>query len=127
MDAIAMIVSSNNPKAMGSSGEIGLYQISPIALKHFNTAAGDSFNRVSKNELLQAHTNHMVAGWYFNWIYDRTWTVKDTIIAWNWGIGNWRKWNKNKEHYKISPPDNFLPQVTQDYLKKYEKITGKKL
>jgi len=174
MDAIAQIESGGDPAAVGSSGEIGLYQISPIALKHFNqvhigkkpiTPKGEidyqkqaESKRTFENrcalygpgprivgwacayeaqDLKDKRVNAHIANWYINWLYDRCWTVKDTIIAWNWGIGNWRKFNNQREKCEqintttggdcIESYDNFLPQVTQDYLKKYEAITGEVL
>lgn len=144
MDAIAQIESSNNPKAVGKSGEIGLYQISPIVLKHFNQSrkrlGGDDGATFVVDENVQAEdlkdplVNEYIANWYMNWLFDRCWTVKDTIIAWNWGIGNWREWQRkpcvDKEGVSNLWKDgcfNSLPKVTQDYLKKYEKLTGDKL
>lgn len=131
MDAIAEIESSNNPKAVGKVGEIGLYQISPIVLKHYNQSSNQhGLGLVEENELLDPIVNHKVAEWYMNWLFDRCWTVRDTIIAWNFGIGNWRSWkNWNSEPDVITNPSALvhLPKITQDYLKKYEKITGEKL
>lgn len=87
-----------------------------------------------------------VANWYMNWLFDRCWTVKDTLIAWNWGIGNWRRWKERNQANEtawnvpsVHPygedsfdlsydqmADDKLPKTTQDYLKKYEKLTGEK-
>lgn len=139
MDAIAMIESSNNPDAVGASGEIGLYQISPIVLKHFNQVkdnitgwyyrlcrddfetGGLMYRDCSRADLFEEYINHQIASWYLGWLSARCGTVDDILIAWNRGYGNWRKWVKNGRNYKK------LPKVTQDYLKKYEKLTGEKL
>jgi len=148
MEVIAQIESSNNPEAVGAVGEIGLYQISPIVLKHFNQDHRNATRGIMAYEkssvvrfgvpihiktLSDPYINTYIANWYMNWLFDRTWTVKDTIIAWNWGIGNWRKWKNNRcmnGNLKIvvcKYQDSLLPKVTQDYLKKYEKLTGEKL
>ena len=155
MAAIAEIESSNNPKAVGASGEIGLYQISPIVLKHFEQSEGTILKTICddqgsfgchlerhKPKLKDKEDNETLANWYMNWLFDRCWTVKDTIIAWNWGIGNWRKWysyettitscDGDKCHKVVGIHDPFnkdvlLPKTTQDYLKKYEKLTGEAL
>ena len=166
MDAIAEIESSNNPNAVGSSGEIGLYQISPIVLKHFNQVHENQTIRAfvgewplkkaqmffghyddtsgfissqhgfSEPTLVYPAINTIIANWYMNWLYERCWTIEDTIIAWNWGIGNWRDWkNGGSEIECVKIPTDTcvlrrfksLPKTTQKYLAKYEKITGEKL
>lgn len=141
MEAIAQIESSNNPKAVSKDGSVGLYQITPICLKHFNQANQGKdkgfyrFGGLDENGNSNMHYDgdftmddmkfpaysEQVANWYMNWLFDRCWSVKDTIIAWNWGIGNWRKWNRNGSKFSK------LPKTTQNYLKKYEQITGEKL
>lgn len=157
MDAIAEIESSNNPNAVGASGEIGLYQISPIVLKHFNQVfqgkpkqspydikykVDDPKHLTYSGEIDWKYTgdfkpedlkhpiyNREVADWYFNWLFDRCWTVKDTLIAWNWGIGNWRRWREIQfvSFLTNNDQDKYLPKTTQVYLKRYEEITGDKL
>lgn len=165
MEAIAQIESGNNRKAVGDSGEIGLYQISQIVLKHFNqvhngkpkkspydlkykvddekhlTDGGEIdwkyIGDFEPEDLKHPMYNSEVANWYMNWLYDRCWTVKDTLIAWNMGIGRWRDWKTNTlncEGYKLESGqcatrsiDNRLPKVTKEYLKKYVEITGEDL
>lgn len=156
MDAIAQIESSNNPKAVSKDGSVGLYQITPICLKHFNQVNGPQFyiglgevesgsgfleakyRDYKADDLKDKKINSRIANWYMNWLYDRCWTVKDTLIAWNWGIGNWREWRNtnNPEIHNLTSAilgkaqisrDDYLPKITQDYLKKYEKLTGESL
>lgn len=140
MDAIQQIETGGEAdpdQAVGASGEIGRYQISPIVLKHYNQVTK---YWLPKEKLSEPATNKEIANWYMNWLFDRCYTVKDTIIAWNWGIGNWREWKNKiypdyvefnsvglvKFNYTREAEDK-LPKVTQDYLKKYEKITGEVL
>lgn len=164
MDAICKIESNFNDNAKGSHGEIGRYQITPIVLKHFNQVHRDKKVKVftrenplkygfkmngfydehtgyltteigfEKDTLFYSEVNTFVANWYMNWLFDRCWTVKDTIIAWNWGIGNWRKWKErgNEVTCEKIPLDicvfnQNLPKTTQAYLKKYENLTGERL
>jgi len=150
MQAICQIESGCKDDAVGSIGEIGRFQISPIAFKHFKQATkerfieydstpvqaigdfitgGQIFEKENReyvmDDLKDERFNKRVADWYFNWLFDRTWTVRDTIIAWNWGIGNWRSCYFSG-HAKICR-DTYLPKTTQAYLKKYEQITGEVL
>jgi len=168
MDAIATIESSNNPKAFNEqSGARGLYQITPLCLKHYNQAVDEkpiipkrhwncnksgeycvySYTGIgekpgysenyTKDDLFELGINKAIANWYFGWLYDRTWTIKDTLIAYNWGIGNWRKWKSTHIH-STHPPSLYsgrneksnrtsLPEETQTYLERYELLTGTKL
>ena len=128
MEALAMIESSNNPKAYNARSQArGLYQITPIVLKHWNQTHGDS---AMVEDLFVPKENTMIANWYLNWLYDRCLTVKDTLISYNWGIGHWRRWRKAIDKF---PPTKEelelygLPKETQDYLDKYEKLTEEKL
>lgn len=49
MRAIAHIESSNNPMAIGSSGEIGLCQLMPGVLKDYNRTHGTKFKGFGGN------------------------------------------------------------------------------
>ena len=144
MEAIAEIESSNNPNATGSHGEIGLYQISPIVLKQFNSRPKElirnemdyaSYDNASvfwsgdypkthlfqSKDLFDPRINRRIADFYFDWIHERVGQEIQDIIAWNWGIGNWRKW------YLAGANLKKLPKSTQAYLAKYEKLTEEKL
>lgn len=141
MDAICEIESRCQDDALGASGEVGRFQISPIVLAHFNDDhknvhlarcidlyetdtprdQGYLWRDCTLDELKKKSINERVADWYMRWIYERTGNVDDAIIAWNRGYGNWKKWVRDGRKYKK------LPEVTQEYLKKYEKLTGEKL
>lgn len=134
MSVVAEIESSNNPKAYNEKSQArGLFQITPIALRHYNeTSNYHLLGLVEDDELFDPNINRKVASWYLNWLYDRTWTVRDTLIAYNWGIGNWRKWRIRKDTLYSANTKGLefyttLPKETQDYLKKYEELTGTKL
>lgn len=142
MEAIAQIESSNNPKAVSKDGSVGLYQITPVCLKHF--IAVEIYSKVkfrkskhpdfccdwkdipTSEDLLDSDISSEIANWYIQWIFDSVGGWKsdypaDVLIAWNWGYGHWEKWNRNGSKFKK------LPKTTQDYLKKYEQLTGEAL
>lgn len=108
MERIAQIESSNGQNLYGSVGEIGLFQISPVCLKHYNQVHKTHH---TKEDLLDNKLNRVIADWYMNWLFDRCWTVEDTLIAWNWGIGKWRRWR--------FLDDSPLPHEVETYLRKY--------
>jgi soluble lytic murein transglycosylase-like protein len=113
MEAIKQIESGGNPKAFNKgSGARGLYQITPICLKHYNEVHG---RKVGLDELFKPETNLTVATWYFSWLEGQGLDEGDQIIAYNWGIGNLMK-------YRAGVKD--LPKETQDYLTKYQVLTN---
>jgi len=111
LQKIQQIESSGNPRAVGTSGERGLYQITPGVWKDYLRARG--LDKGDPEHLFDPHVNKKVADWYFKWLFFRCQTVKDTIISYNWGIGNWRKWKARGAKFSE------LPLTTQKYLKKY--------
>lgn len=131
MKKLARIESSNNPSAVSPKGAIGLYQIMPIVLKHFNetvplkSCVGNSPNGClttkyyTPDDLLTSGVNEIVADWYLDWLWaripldDENEMIANLLIAWNWGPGNWRKWYREGAKHKK------LPKETQDFLKKY--------
>lgn len=129
MGAIKQIESSGDQYAYNAKSQAkGLYQITPVCLKHFVQfhenrtllAALNSdvwhANRYKGEELFDPQFNRFVADWYMNWLFDRCLTVEDTLVAFNWGIGNWKKWDG-----RIAS----LPKETQNYLKKYAELAEK--
>jgi soluble lytic murein transglycosylase-like protein len=114
LELIKMIESSGKlTKEVGPAGERGLYQITPGVWKDYNAAKKRKPGPLES--LFDPATARKVADWYLDWLYYRCQTPQDTIIAWNRGIGNWRKWKARGSNY------DELPQVTKDYLKKYFK------
>jgi len=108
MRAIAMIESSNNPKAVAKDGGVGLYQISPICLKHFNEVHG---TRIVRSDLFDTAVNERIARWYFSWLKG-TYKFDDVeaIIAYNGGASRALRYQKTGE----------IVPVTQRYLTKYQ-------
>jgi soluble lytic murein transglycosylase-like protein len=112
MHKIAMIESSNNPNAVGRSGDdVGLYQITSICLADYNQMTKSA---VKKKELFDPAVNTKVATWYMAKRlpqllkhYGIPVTVDNVIVAWNSGINTLVK---NKP----------LPEVTKRFLKKYK-------
>lgn len=110
MEAIKQIESGGNARAYNAgSGARGLYQITPICLKHYNRANG---TRVGLNDLYKPEVNERVARWYFGWLADQGLDDANSIIAYNWGIGNFRRYERD-----LSVD---LPVETRDYLTKYQ-------
>lgn len=111
MEAIKNIESGGNPLAFNSrSKAIGLYQITPICLKHYNTVNKAS---VKPAELFNADINTKVSVWYFGWLKGRCSSITEVLIAYNWGLRNMRRWNGNLKT---------LPKETRNYLLKYRKL-----
>lgn len=112
LDVIARIESSGNPLAWNRRTDArGLFQITPVCLKHYNDA---NKTRVTPSDLFDAETNRMIAEWYLGWLAARLESVDDILIAYNWGIGNLRKYKAGEKS---------LPKETADYLVKYRKLT----
>lgn len=116
MEALAKIESSGDPNAINKSSKaIGLYQITPTVRKHYNKFH-NTF--ISEEDLYYPEINKMVADWYLHWLWTLVDTERNILICYNWGIGNYRKWDKRLES---------LPKETKDYLFKYEALTGEEL
>lgn len=135
MDALAQIESSNNPKAYNKKSQArGLYQITPIVLKHYNYVNMTEKDYYVEYDLNLPEINTKIANWYLNWLfkyiqrnyhkgiynpdYERAW--EDILIAYNWGPNNWRKWSNSEGKIK-------LPKETQAYLRRYQEITSESL
>lgn len=118
---IAEIESSNNPKAVSYKGAKygrGLLQISEVALQDYNAA---NSSEVAPEQLYNPEVNLRVGKWYFGQIrrYLSHFSIKPTLehilIAYNFGIGNLRKYLKGEVE---------LPEETKQYIKKYKKGGG---
>lgn len=144
MEALKQIESSGNPKALSPDGCRGLFQISEIVLKQFNrdsdttpfvknytsgplsgTKGFDVIRcyqspcvSISVDSLFDPDINRFVANWYLNWISQKVDTIDEILIVYNWGIGNFRKWQRKGSKFSK------LPKETQNYLKKYHTLTG---
>lgn len=115
MGAIAQIESSNNPNAVSFRGAKygrGLYQISEVCLKHYNTSNKADIRPV---ELFNPSINGKVANWYFEWLRGLNLSDYEAIIAYNWGIGNFWKYKRGEKS---------LPKETLNYLTKYQCLTA---
>jgi soluble lytic murein transglycosylase-like protein len=109
LEIIAEIESSNNPKAENKrSGARGLYQITPICLKHYNQS---NDTQIGYDELFDPGKNLEIALWYFAWLESQGLSEIDQLIAYNWGIGNLRQYNEGT--YK------HIPRETCRYVNKY--------
>lgn len=110
LNIIQEIESHGNPKAFNKrSGARGLYQITPICLKHFNSVHGTDY---SLEMLFDVEINTKIAKWYISWLEERCDSDKEVLIAYNFGLKNMRRWKAGEKQ---------LPKETSDYLIKYEK------
>jgi len=117
MEKIKQIESSGNAEAVNNnSGARGLYQITPIVLKEWNQDHKNE--QYTEEDLFNAAVNTKIAKWYIKKItehylphYKIPVTIDNVLIAYNWGIGNLRKYVKG---------DAELPQETVDYVAKYK-------
>lgn len=112
MHAIMTIESQGNPNAIGTSGEIGLFQIMPCVLADYNRY---NASNLPKQALFIPEVNRKVAIWYLTKripqmlaYYHKAITTTNCIIAWNAGIGNLVKCR--------------CPKSTREYIAKYNKL-----
>lgn len=111
LSRIAQIESSGNPLAFNSRSKArGLYQITPICLKEYN-----SFHKAKygPQDLFNPKVNEQIASWYLNVripkmlrYFGRADTTENRIICYSAGIS-----------YVVSGKP--IPSETKQYLKKY--------
>lgn len=99
--AVATYESQLNPKAIGTKGELGLFQLMP-----------SSFPKVSKKELIKPETNIRLGIKYLAWLKNNCNHKKDDtyLVCWNYGIGNAKK----VKHPKLFP---YYVSVMKEYRK----------
>ena len=119
MSIIAQIESSNNPNAvsfLGAKYGRGLYQVSEIYLKEYNT-----LNRqdIKPDELFNPEVCYKVAYWYMNKripqmlkYYKKPITLNNILISYNAGI-----------YYTVNK--KALPTQTTNYIAKYRQLRAK--
>jgi len=113
LDIIATIESSNNPMAYNpKSGARGLYQITPICLKDYNS---QNTPQIAPTRLFDPFINKQVAKWYLTQripLFLRNKgipiTVANILWCYNAGIGNLLK--------------RKIPKETRDYIAKYRRL-----
>jgi len=121
MEIIKQIESSGDPKAFNKVTKCrGLYQVSEVCAKDYITFHPDVW--LTKEDLFNPTINTLVAYWYmFSRLpgmlehYKMPVTVQMLLIAYNWGIGNAKKWYFSEG--KIS-----LPEETRGYVEKYNRM-----
>jgi soluble lytic murein transglycosylase-like protein len=118
---ISQIESSGNPEAVSYRGAKygrGLHQISEVALRDYNKATGE---KIKPSQLFDSRVNTKVAKWYFGKLegylkhYNIPVTDEHLLAAYNWGIGNLKKW------YEAGADPSKLPSETRGYIEKYKK------
>lgn len=117
MQAICQIESGCRTDAVGSAGDIGAYQITPILLEDFNNfSALTNGPQYDMEDMFDGGNNFEVAHWYITeripfllkTLYQPV-TRRNILICYNAGI---RAVVRNK-----------IPRTTMRYLRKYEKLT----
>lgn len=138
IQAIITIESSGNPHAYNKSSKAkGCMQITPIVLEEYHNCSNVIDYRIinkytlfrnepnfNKEALFNRDINIMIGTWYLNRIRDHycvVWDIEPSItnilVGYNWGPSNMKKW------YRSGAILEDLPVETQDYLKRYEKLT----
>jgi hypothetical protein len=124
LDIISVIESSGNNMAYNfKSGATGQYQIIKSCLNDYNKHATENgFTLLNLTDMYEPKYAYMVSNWYLNehipdllWDYGIPDTITSRLIAYNWGIGNLRKWFKRGCHW------NKLPLETRHYIQRYFK------
>lgn len=120
MDIIAEIESGGDPLAHNGN-HVGMYQLSPEVVQMYNTA--HDYRGLSINDMYDDLNARFVADWYINIripFYLAHYHIPDTIfsriVAYNWGIGNLKKW------YRAGARESALPRETRNYIKKYYQL-----
>ena len=123
-NVIIQIESGGDPNAVsfaGAKNGRGLMQISEIVLKEYNQV---NKTNITVDSLYNPGFNKEVGTWYLLRIFNRylkcNGTTEDILICYNWGYGNWRKWNKAGRQW------GKLPTETQNYISKYKRIVDAK-
>ena len=121
IDAIIQIESAGDQFAISYKGikhGAGIAQISSICHKEY--LDHNPTEILPERGLFDKDYNIKIAKWYFDRIKNHylkgKGTIDDCLICYNWGYGNWRKWNMAGRDYKR------LPKETLNYLSLYEKI-----
>ena len=123
MEALKMAESEGDTFAESNDGfgSKGHYQITPPVLADYNHFHKTNLQDIDLYDSLVSLT---VADWYLGWLWERLpeqfRTDRNVLIAWNWGIGNWRKWAKTG----MKADD--LPKATKGLLTRYGGYLSKK-
>lgn len=133
MEVLAQIESSGDPNAYNKGSQArGLYQITPICLKHYNQNpnkvfqldppwnedGSSNFRKANVDDLFNEFVNFTIANWYLNWLSQRCDSVFEILVGFNWGPGNLRKWRRGGSKW------NKLPNETRNYVEKYARLTN---
>lgn len=99
LESVKMVESGGDPRAVGPLTKYGraqgAYQFLPQTAREWGV---DPFDPESARQ---------GADKYLNWLYGQTGSLEDALVAYNWGIGNLKKFGKEK-----------MPLETRSYVKK---------
>lgn len=112
LNTIQQIESAGNPNAVGLTGDIGLYQITPCVLEEYNTFNKANYSRI---DLFNPIINEQIARWYLTRRipqllrrYGKKVNTRNCIIAYNAGIR--------------AVIRSYCPKTTKNYLAKYKRL-----
>ena len=96
----------------------GLMQISPLVLKEYNRY--HPRGRYGLSDLYNPKHNVKIGTWYLkrlkNDYLKDNYTLTNLLICWNWGYGNFRKWQRRGSIWSQ------LPRETQKFVRKITTI-----
>lgn len=95
LGALTQVESSGNPRAVSPKGALGLAQFMP------GTAADLGIDPFDPQQALTG------ARQYLSWLISQTGNLPDALAAYNWGIGNLKKYGRDA-----------APKKTRDYVEK---------
>ncbi len=95
LGALTQVESSGKPRAVSPKGALGLAQFIP------STAADLGIDPFDPQQALTG------ARQYLSWLISQTGNLPDALMAYNWGIGNFKKYGREA-----------APKETRDFLEK---------
>lgn len=102
LDVVRQVESGGDPRAVSPKGALGHYQFMPATAKELG---------IDPLDPSQARSG---ARRYLEQLYGQTGSLEDAFVAYNWGIGNLKKYGKQN-----------MPKETRDYLTKIFARLGK--
>ena len=115
---VMMAESSGNPLAEGN-GSWGLYQLTSVALAHFNQVNGADYQ---KHDLFDPEINEEIARWYLGWINSyltRKGYPDDPariVFCFNTGVGKLRRNDYRLPSWTLNHPNRIYRRIYREGL-----------
>jgi soluble lytic murein transglycosylase len=111
---IIKIESNGSARAISRRRCRGLMQISPLVLKEYNRYHPN--RRYGLSDLYNPEANVKIGTWYLRRLRDvylkDEYTLINLLVCWNWGYGNFRKWQRRGSNWRQ------LPWETRNFIRK---------